>query len=123
MTKIYMKHRAAILAVLFGVASQQASALSLAPEEFVASRQLACVLAEQSLGYLSEVEYGEKTHTVLDGFDDTERDNVLAKALGYYDGLMFSIEPEQANERLETFVASSSCKDDGFRHVSATHTL
>ena len=59
MTKIYMKHRTAILAVLFGVASQQASALSLAPEEFVASRQLACVLAEQSLGYLSEVEYGE----------------------------------------------------------------
>ena len=118
-----MKAKVTIVAVCFGVVSQLATALSLAPEEFVASRQLACVLAEQSLGYLSETQYGEKTHTLLDGFDDSERDNVLAKALGYYDGLMFSVEPEQVNERLETFVASASCNDSGFRHVNVTLSL
>tara|TARA_R110001599_G_scaffold353795_2_gene597897 strand:- start:37273 stop:37491 length:219 start_codon:yes stop_codon:yes gene_type:complete len=63
-----MNFRSIVAAVSFGFLCQQASALSFAPEEFLASRQLACVLAEQSLGYLSEVEYGEKTHSVLDGF-------------------------------------------------------
>ncbi|MEE4145648.1 MAG: hypothetical protein V2I26_12660 [Halieaceae bacterium] len=114
-------------ALLLGVFCQQAAALSLAPEEFQASRQLACVLAEQSLGYLDERQYGEKAHTVLDGFDEAERDNILAKALGYHDGLMFSIEPddaEQVSERLETFVASASCRqDDGFVNVKATLSL
>tara|TARA_R110001592_G_scaffold38609_1_gene127252 strand:+ start:94832 stop:95188 length:357 start_codon:yes stop_codon:yes gene_type:complete len=118
-----MNIRSTVAAVSFGLFCQQASALSLAPEEFLASRQLACVLAEQSLGYLSEVEYGEKTHTVLDGFDDAERDNILAKALGYYDGLMFAVEDEQVNERLKTFVGSASCRDDGFRYVKHTVTL
>lgn len=96
-------------------------ALSMAPEEFLASRQLACVLAEQSLGYLSEEEYGERTHTVLDGFEDGERDAILAKALGYYDGLMFAIEDDdaaQVNERLETFVSSDNCAEQGFRQVT-----
>ena len=115
------------MAVILGVFCQQAAALSLAPEEFQASRQLACVLAEQSLGYLDETQYGEKTHTVLDGFDETERDNILAKALGYYDGLMFAIEPddaEQVSERLETFVTSASCRqDDGYVNVKATLSL
>jgi hypothetical protein len=55
---------------------------------------------------------------LFDGFDDTERDNILAKALGYYDGLMFLVEPEQVDQRLETFVASASCQhDDGFQNV------
>ena len=61
----------------------------------------------------SEEQYGERTHTVLDGFDEAERDNILAKALGYYDGLMFAVaadDPEQVNDRLETFVSSSSCR-------------
>jgi hypothetical protein len=118
-----MKSHSLLLAVLFSLSWQQAHALSLGVEEFQASRQLACVLAEQSLGYLSEEEYGAKTHTVLDGFDDGERDNILAKALGYYDGLMFSIEPEQVNERLQTFVASASCADDGYQNVSLTQSL
>ena len=118
-----MNFRSTIAALSLGLACHQASALSLAPEEFLASRQLACVLAEQSLGYLSEVEYGEKTHTVLDGFDATERDNILAKALGYYDGLMFSIDAEGVNERLETFVDSPSCRDSGFQTVKHTVTL
>lgn len=118
-----MKLRSTVLAVSFGLLCQQASALSLAPGEFVASRQLACVLAEQSLGYLSEVEYGEKTHTVLDGFDETERDNILAKALGYYDGLMFAVESEQVDDRLETFIASDSCRESGYQNVAHTVTL
>ena len=102
-----------LLAIVVAVAGQQAVALSMAPEEFNASRQLACVLAEQSLGYLTEDEYGARTHTVLDGFDETERDNILAKALGYVDGLMFAIEDqdqEQVDARLDSFVASKSCE-------------
>ena len=103
------------------VFAQQAASLSLAPEEFVASRQLACVLAEQSLGYLSEKEYGARTHTVLDGFDDMERDNILAKALGYMDGLMFSIDdanPDQVNERLQSYVQSNSCEQSDYYQVT-----
>ena len=118
-----MKSRSLLLAVLFSLSWQQAHALSLGVEEFQASRQLACVLAEQSLGYLSEEEYGARTHTVLDGFDDSERDNILSKALGYYDGLMFAVEPEQVNQRLETFVASASCMDSGYQNASYTQSL
>jgi len=122
-----MNFRAPFLAVSLCLACQHAGALSLAPEEFQASRKLACVLAEQSLGYLSEEEYGLRTHALLDGFDESERDNVLAKALGYYDGLMFAVEADdarQVNERLETFVASASCDhDDGFANVKVTLSL
>jgi hypothetical protein len=122
-----MNIRSIFLPTLLCLACQQVAALSLAPEEFQASRQLACVLAEQSLGYLSEEEYGKRTHEVLDGFEESERDNVLAKALGYYDGLMFAIEPDnegQVAERLETFVASASCDhDDGFANVNVTLSL
>lgn len=118
-----MKFSSIIVAVLAVLSAQGVWALSLAPEEFHASRQLACVLAEQSLGYLSEDEYGERTHTVLDGFEPGERDTILAKALGYYDGLMFSVAPddvEQVNDRLEDFVASSSCQEQGFRSVTVS---
>ena len=97
----------------------QSAALELAPEEFHASRQMACVLAEQSLGYLSEEEYGARTHTLLDAFDDSERDMILAKALGYYDGLMFEIDDrdeQQVNQRLAVFVESSTCAS-GFEKV------
>lgn len=103
--------------------SQQAASLSLAPEEFVASRQLACVLAEQSLGYLSEKEYGARTHTVLDGYDDAERDNILAKALGYMDGLMFSIDDansDRVDERLQSYVESNSCEQSDYYQVTVS---
>lgn len=89
------------------------SALSMAPEEFLASRQMACVLAEQSLGNLSEEEYGSRTHNVLDGFEGDERSTILAKALGYYDGLMFDISENdvgQINRRLELFIGSNACQ-------------
>ena len=116
-----MKLPATLSALALAMLGQKASALALAPEEFHASRQMACVLAEQSLGRLSEEQYGERTHTVLEGFDESERDSILAKALGYYDGLMFSIaadDRQQVNARLETFVSSSSCRHDGYRNVT-----
>ena len=122
-----MNTRTAVLGVFLGLSCQQAGALSLAPGEFQASRELACVLAEQSLGYLSEDEYGERAHSVLDGFEESERDNILAKALGYYDGLMFAIpagDTQQVSERLESFVASASCEhSDGFANVRSTVSL
>lgn len=92
--------------------SSSAIGLSLAPEEFQASRKMACVLAQQSLGRLSEEEYGDLTHTVLDDFDELEKSNILSKALGYYDGLMFSIAEsnvEEVNVRLTDFISSSTC--------------
>lgn len=108
-----------LAALCLAAASYQATALELAPEEFHASRQMACVLAAQSLGYLSEKEYGARTHTVLDDFDDGERDMILAKALGYYDGLMFEVDganEQQVNERLAIFVESSTCSN-GYREA------
>lgn len=110
------------MAVIFtSMAAPAALGLSLAPEEFSASRQLACVLAEQSLGYLSEKEYGARTHTVLDGFDELERDNVLSKALGYVDGLMFSLDASdsaQVDGRLEDFVQSDACRAEAYYRVT-----
>jgi hypothetical protein len=79
-----------LLLVLVG-GTGQATALSLGPEEFAASTQLTCVLAQESLGYLSEDEYGSLTHNVLADFDASESDAIYAKALGYIDGLMFGI--------------------------------
>ena len=109
------------LVVALSAATSQA--LSLAPEEFAASRQMACVLAEQSLGYLSEKEYGARTHNVLDGFDELERDNILSKALGYMDGLMFSLDDgdvEQVNARLEDFVRSRDCESESYYRVTVS---
>jgi hypothetical protein len=109
-------------AVVTAVMAGNATALALAPDEFQASRQLACILAQQSLGQLSEQEYGELTHSVLDDFDEAEQDAILAKALGYYDGLMFSIPGDDAvevNLRLEDFVSSPTCSS-GYRKVTYT---
>ena len=107
-----MKIAKILPALILAVSSHGALALSSSAEEFHAARAMACVLAAQSLGYLSEEEYGERTHTVLDGFDDGERDQILAKALGYYDGLMFGLPAGDAaviNARLQEFVSSESC--------------
>jgi hypothetical protein len=115
-----LKPAAAIAAIVFAVSSHVA-ALSMAPEEFHASRQLACVLALESLGRLSEQEYSEKTHTLLDGYSEDERSTILAKAVGYYDGLMFSLPDNDANRirmRLQDFVDSATCADSPFRRVT-----
>lgn len=117
-----MKSLIKILLSTFLLASLQSQALSLAPEEFQTSRKIACVMAQQTLGQLSSDEYGEQAVSLLDGFDKSEKDNILAKALGYYDGLMFSIaegDNDRFNFRLETFVASSTC-NKSFSPVSFT---
>ncbi|MCB1705065.1 MAG: hypothetical protein KDI17_09380 [Halioglobus sp.] len=96
-------------------------ALSFAAEEFQASRQLACVLVQQSLGQLSDEEYGARTHTVLDGFDEAERDNILAQAVGYYGGLVFTPAADDDTAvvagKLEEFLASNTCVD-GYSKVT-----
>lgn len=100
----------------------QASALSLAAGEFKASRLMACAMAEQALGQLTEEEYGERALNVLDGFETAERDNIIAKAIGYYDGLMFSIEESDSRAqdlRLRDFLASGTCSGD-FRRVTVS---
>jgi hypothetical protein len=104
----------------FLVHAMQSSALSLAPEEFKASRQMACVLAQQELGQLNEDQYGERAHTLLDGFDEAERDNILAQAVGYYSGLMFSKTADNTDQvavKLKDFVSSSTCSSD-YRKVT-----
>jgi hypothetical protein len=101
-------------------AAGQVSALSLAPEEFDASRKMACMLAQQTLGRLSDDEYGAKAHSLLDRFEENERDNILAQAVGYYGGVMFSRNEQDEREttlRLEDFVTSSTCVD-GYQNVT-----
>jgi len=117
-TSIRCSIRPALFAALL-CAAGQAAALSMAPREFAASRQLACVLAMESLGQLSEEEYGNRTHSLLDDFDETERGNILAKALGYYDGLMFEVPDDNGAvaSRLNEFVSSGTCSND-YRQVT-----
>ena len=105
--------RLSVIPLLAG--AMHSMALSLSPEEFDASRKLACVLAQQSLGQLTEQQYGEKANTLLDGFDETERDNVLAQAVGYLGGVMFSSsekDPHAMTLKMEDFVSSGTCKGD-----------
>ena len=117
----YIVSLSLISGLLFSAA---ASSLSLAPEEFAASRQMACVLAEHSLGTLNEEQYGKVANSLLDDFDESEQEQILAKAIGYYDGLMFSIPDKDdtaINLRLKDFVDSATCQGSGYRKV--THTL
>jgi len=101
-----------IAALLAATATPLVSALEIGPAEFRAAKQLVCVLAQESLGYLGQAEYDEMAETVLEAFDEVERDTIYAKALGYYDGLMFAIpehDDNQINQRLELFVSSDKC--------------
>jgi len=109
-------------AVVALTAPFKATALALDAEEFKASRLMACTMAQQALGQLTEEEYGEQALNVLDGFEAGERDNIIAKALGYYDGLMFSIDEGDRSAhdlRLRDFVSSNSCSGE-FRSVSVS---
>ena len=101
----------ALAALLLGAGAAQG--LAMGPDEFGAARRLTCVLAQESLGYLSEKEYGELTSEVLEGFDAAESDVVYAKALGYYDGLMFGLpgsDESQVNDRLQQYLGSAACR-------------
>jgi hypothetical protein len=87
-------------------------ALEIGPEEFRAAKQTACVLAQDSLGYLAEDDYDALLEDVLKAFDEAERDTIFAKALGYYDGLMFEIPANNSRlvaERLTVYVESEHC--------------
>jgi len=107
----------AVISLVIGiVAGNHAAALSMGPQEFKAARLLTCVLAQESLGLLAGDEYGARTHDVLDGFEPGERDNIYAKAIGYYDGLMFEIpadDADQVNSRLQAFISSDACLSGG----------
>ena len=116
----FIKTIAAFCLLTLTLHSTQVLSLSLDAKEFDASRKMACVLAQQSLGRLTDDEYGEMTHSLLDGFGEDERDNILAQAVGYYGGLTFTIDGAEdedfVNLKLEDFVASSTCAG-GFRKV------
>ena len=109
------------VAMILAVGCSQVFGLAMAEEEFVASRQLTCVLAQESLGYLSETDFAELTGHVLENFTDAERDAITAKSLGYVDGLMFGLgDTDQVaiNRRFQAYLESRACTRNvgvGFR--------
>jgi hypothetical protein len=108
-----MKQLRCLCVFLFAaVVHQNVSALAMGSADFAAARQLTCVLAQESLGYLDADEYAQQTAAVLGGFDQAESDVIYAKAIGYYDGLMFGVpasDQRSVNARLQEFVSSQSC--------------
>ncbi len=115
-----MKSPGLFLLFFASMLSANVHALEMAPEEFTASREMVCVLAQESLGELSEEEYGKRMGAVLKDFDSDERSTILAKALGYFDGLMFSIaedDTESVNARLRHYMGSATCADPTRRHA------
>ena len=101
-----------LLALMLLAASATSQALALGPDEFAAARQLTCVLAQDSLGYLQESQYDDMVDEVLDGYDQADGDVIYAKALGYFDGLMFGIperDQRQIHSRLQSFIESQAC--------------
>ncbi len=100
------------MAFAAALTASQVQALSLGPDEFAAARQLTCVLAQDSLGYLSDDDFVDMTDEVLEGYDAVDGDVIYAKALGYFDGLMFGLpegDASQINGRLHTFLESQAC--------------
>ena len=89
-----------------------AQALALGPREFAAAKAVACVMAQDSLGYLSENDFNDLVDQALADFEDDAGDVIYAKAVGYFDGLMFGI-PESDQElvqaRLRQFNTSRVC--------------
>lgn len=89
-----------------------AQALALGPKEFAAAKTVACVMAQDSLGYLSENDFNDLVDQALADFAGDAGDVIYAKAVGYFDGLMFGI-PESDRElvqaRLRQFNASREC--------------
>ena len=101
------------IAALFGLlVSPYSLALELGPEDFIAARSMTCVLAQESLGYLSEEEYAEMAEAVLADYDQAEGDVIYAQALGYFDGLMFGLvesDEGEINARLQDYISSAAC--------------
>jgi hypothetical protein len=111
-------------ACCLALAANTASALELGAEDFAAARDMTCVLAQESLGYLSEDEYAEMAESVLEGYTQEGGDVIYAQALGYFDGLMFGLadsDARQINARLQEYLASSACtRYTGIDGVSLT---
>ncbi|MFN2287998.1 MAG: hypothetical protein ABR578_06650 [Chromatocurvus sp.] len=87
-------------------------ALALGPKEFAAAEEVACVMAQDALGYLSDTAFNELVDAALSDFDAEVGDVVYAKAVGYFDGLMFGIpdsDERQVQERLREFNGSRAC--------------
>ena len=92
--------------------AQGARALSLGPDEFVAAREVTCILAQDALGYLGEEDFNALLDSALESFDATQGDVIYAKALGYFDGLMFGIpggDDALVSDRLRAFNQSQAC--------------
>ncbi|MEQ9464999.1 MAG: hypothetical protein RJQ10_15155 [Haliea sp.] len=101
-----------LVTALLLITSIQVQALALGPDDFAAAKRLSCVLAQDSLGYLSEDDYAALTDEVLEEYDAADGDVIYAKALGYFDGLMFGIPEQDAagiQSRLRSFVDSQAC--------------
>ena len=101
-----------LIAAMLLIATTQVQALALGPDEFVAAKRLSCVLAQDSLGYLNEDDFAALTDDVLEPYDAADGDVIYAKALGYFDGLMFGIPEQDAagiQSRLRSFVDSQAC--------------
>jgi hypothetical protein len=97
---------------VFLLLSVSVQALSLGPREFAAARDVACIMAQDSLGYLSEDDYTTLVDNALADFEDEQGDVVYAKAVGYFDGLMFGIPEDDrrlVDERLRDFNNSAAC--------------
>ena len=100
-------------ALLLVLTSYTANALELGPEDFLAARNMTCVLAQESLGYLSEDEFSGLAETIMAGYDQSQGDVVYAKAIGYFDGLMFGLpsgDHSAVNARLQEYLSSDACR-------------
>ena len=108
-----MKFLASLTAGLtFALVTNSAAALELGPDDFLAARSMTCVLAQESLGYLSEDEYADMAESVLEDYTQEGGDIIYAQALGYFDGLMFGLAAEDSREinaRLQEYVSSAAC--------------
>lgn len=94
------------------VLASGAQALALGPKEFAAAKNVACIMAQDSLGYLTEADFNDLVDEALSDFDGEEGNLVYAKAVGYFDGLMFGIpesDQQLIQDRLRQFNASRAC--------------
>lgn len=106
-----------VIVSLFGILfpvflSVGVQALALGPKECAAAKNVTCVMAQDSLGYLSEDDFNDLIDEALSGFEGDAGDVIYAKAVGYFDGLMFGI-PESDQDlvqaRLRQFNTSRAC--------------
>lgn len=87
-------------------------ALELGNEELAAAREVTCILAQDALGFLDADAFNALLDGALEDFDIPQGDVIYAKALGYFDGLMFGLPDDNErliNDRLRSFNSSGAC--------------